>query len=65
MAVATEPTSLVTLLSELGVKQVSVEKQLPALRAWLATHTASQPLRISMCCNGYGLLLRESSALHN
>jgi hypothetical protein len=52
-------------LAELGVKQVSVEKQLPALRAWLATHTANQPLRISLCSNGYGLLLRESSALHN
>ena len=65
MTVTMEPTSLTALLSELGVKQVSVDKQLPALRAWLATHTASQPLRISLCCNGYGLLLRESSALHN
>jgi hypothetical protein len=55
----------VALLSELGVKQVSVEKQLPALRAWLATHTASQPLRVSLCSNGYGLLLKESSAAHN
>jgi hypothetical protein len=65
MAVTTEPTSLVALLSELGVKQVSVEKQLPALRAWLATHTASQPLRVSLCSNGYGLLLKEDSATHN
>jgi hypothetical protein len=65
MTVTTEPTSLVALLSELGVKQVSVEKQLPALRAWLATHTATQPLRISLCSNGYGLLLKESSAAHN
>ncbi len=65
MTVTTEPTSLLTLLKELGVKQVSVEKQLPALRAWLATHTANQPLRVSMCCNGYGLLLKESSAVHD
>jgi hypothetical protein len=65
VTVTTEPTSLVALLSELGVKQVSVEKQLPALRAWLATHTANQPLRISLCSNGYGLLLKESSAAHN
>ncbi|MFG1932758.1 hypothetical protein ACGFK1_19260 [Mycobacterium sp. NPDC048908] len=65
MAVTTEPRCLHTLLSELGVKQVSVEKQLPALRAWLATHTASQALRISICCNGCGLLLKESSAIHN
>jgi hypothetical protein len=65
MTVTTGPTSLVALLSELGVKQVSVEKQRPALRAWLATHTASRPLRISMCSNGYGLLLKESSAVHN
>ena len=65
MTVTTEPTSLVALLSELGVKQVSVEKQLPALRAWLAIHTATQPLRISLCSNGYGLLLKEPSASHN
>ena len=65
MTVTTEPACLHSLLSELGVKQASVEKQLPALRAWLATHTASQPLRISMCSNGYGLLLKESSAIHN
>ena len=65
MTVKTEPTCLHALLSELGVKHASVEKQLPALRAWLATHTASQALRISMCSNGYGLLLRESSAIHN
>jgi hypothetical protein len=56
---------LSVLLRELGVKQASVDKQLPVLRAWLATHTPSQPLRISMCSNGYGLLLRESSAAHN
>jgi hypothetical protein len=65
MTVTTEPTSLLALLSELGVKQVSVEKQLPALREWLATHTASQPLRVSICSNGYGLLLKESSAAHS
>ncbi|WP_101946861.1 hypothetical protein [Mycobacterium sp. 3519A] len=65
MTVTTEPRCLHTLLDELGVKHVSVEKQLPALRAWLATHTPSQPLRVSMCCNGYGLLLKESSAIHN
>jgi hypothetical protein len=65
MTVATEPASLVALLNELGVKQMSVEKQLPVLRAWLATHRASQALRISLCTNGYGLLLKESSAAHN
>jgi hypothetical protein len=65
MTVTKEPTSVPALLKELGVKQASVEKQKPALRAWLATHTASQPLRVSLCCNGYGLLLKESSAAHN
>jgi hypothetical protein len=65
MTVTTEPTCLPTLLDELGVKHASVDKQLPALRAWLATHTASQSLRISICSNGYGLLLREPSAIHN
>lgn len=64
MTVTAEPASLLALLSELGVKQASVEKQLPALRTWLATHTASQPLRVSMCSNGYGQLLKESSAAH-
>jgi hypothetical protein len=62
---STEPTTLPALLAELGVKQASVAKQKPVLRAWLATHTASQPLRVSLCCNGYGLLLKESSASHN
>jgi hypothetical protein len=65
MTVATELTSLPALLTELGVKQASAEKQKSVLRAWLATHTASQPLRVSLCCNGYGLLLKESSARHN
>ncbi|WP_156752300.1 hypothetical protein [Mycobacterium sp. ACS1612] len=65
MTVRTEPRCLHMLLDELGVKHLSVDKQLPALRAWLATHAPSRPLRISMCCNGYGLLLKESSAIHN
>jgi hypothetical protein len=65
MTVTTQPTSLLALLSELGVKQASAGKQKPALRAWLSTHTASQPLRVSICCNGYGQLLKESSAAHD
>jgi hypothetical protein len=65
MTITKEPTSLPALLNELGVKQASVEKQKTVLRAWLATHTASRPLRVSLCCNGYGLLLKESSARHN
>jgi hypothetical protein len=65
MTVTKEPTSLPALLNELGVKKASVAKQKPVLRAWLATHTASRPLRVSLCCNGYGLLLKESSARHN
>jgi hypothetical protein len=65
MTVTREPTSLPALLNELGVKQASVAKQKPVLRAWLATHTASRPLRVSLCCNGYGLLLKELSARHN
>jgi hypothetical protein len=62
---STHPTTLPALLRELGVTQASVEKQKPVLRAWLATHAASQPLRVSLCCNGYGLLLKESTASHN
>ena len=62
---STQPTTLPALLRELGVTQASVEKQKPVLREWLATHTASQPLRVRLCCNGYGLLLKESTASHN
>jgi hypothetical protein len=65
MTVATEPASLVALLRELGVNAGFCPGKQPALRAWLATHTASQPLRVSLCCNGYGLLLKESTASHN
>jgi hypothetical protein len=65
MAVTREPTTVPALLKELGVQQASVAKQRPVLRAWLATHTPSRPLRVSLCCNGYGLLLKESSAKHN
>jgi hypothetical protein len=60
-----QPTNLVALLRELGVKQASVEKQKPALRAWLATHPANATLRVSLRSNGYGLLLKESSAAPN
>jgi hypothetical protein len=61
----TQPTSVLALLRELGVKQVSAERQKPALRAWLATHQANATLRVSMRRNGYGYLLKESSAAHD
>jgi hypothetical protein len=61
----TQPTSVLALLRQLGVKQVSVEKQKPALRAWLATHPANATLRVSLRQNGYGPLLKESSAAHD
>ena len=61
----TQPTSLSALLRELGLQRASVEKQKPALRAWLSTHPANPQLRVSMRCNGYGLLLREESVAHN
>ena len=48
MTVATEPTSLVALLRELGLKQVSVEKQpLRCAPGWQPTRL-TQPLRISL-----------------
>jgi hypothetical protein len=61
----TQPTNLTALLRELGVKQVSAEKQMPALRAWLATHPANENLRVSLRSNGYGRLLKESSVAHD
>ena len=60
-----QPTSLVALLRELGLNRASVEKQKPALRAWLASHPANKMLRVSMLCNGYGLLLKEDTVAHN
>jgi hypothetical protein len=60
-----QPTSLAALLRELGLKQASVEKQKPVLRAWLASHPPNKMLRVSMQCNGYGLLLKEDTVAHN
>jgi hypothetical protein len=45
MTIATEPTSLPALLTELGVKQASVEKQKSVLR--LACHPYGQPAAAS------------------
>jgi len=60
-----QPTSLAVLLRELGIEHASIEKQKPALRVWLASHPANKMLRISMQCNGYGLLLKEDTVAHN
>jgi len=65
VATEAQPTSLVALLRELGMSHASIEKQKPALRAWLATHPANSKLRVSLQCNGYGLLLKEQSTAHN
>ena len=60
-----QPTTLAALLRELGLKQASIEKQKPVLRDWLAHHPANKMLRVSMQCNGYGLLLKEDTVAHN
>ncbi|MGX9791937.1 hypothetical protein [Mycobacterium sp. MMS18-G62] len=60
-----QPATLSALLRELGLKQASIEKQKPALRAWLASHPANKMLRVSMQCNGYGLLLKEDTVARN
>ncbi len=57
----TQPTSMLPLLRELGVDHSSVEKQIPLLRDWLAHHPPNPMLRVSLRCNGYGLLLKEDS----
>lgn len=59
------PTTVPALLRELGLDHSSVEKQKWALRAWLTTHAPPHPLRVSLCENGYGLLLREDSVAKN
>lgn len=62
---ASQPTSLVALLRELGLAHATIGKQKPVLRNWLATHPANRKLRVSLRCNGYGLLLKEDSVAHN
>ena len=65
VATEAQPTTLAGLLRELDLAHASIEKQKPVLRAWLASHSANKMLRLSMQCNGYGLLLKEHSAAHN
>jgi len=65
VATEVQPTTLAWLLRELDLAHASIEKQKPALRVWLASHPANKMLRISMQCNGYGLLLKEDTVAHN
>jgi hypothetical protein len=60
-----QPATLAALLRELDLTHASIEKQKPVLRAWLASHPANKMLRVSMQCNGYGLLLKEHTVAHN
>ncbi|OBA96974.1 hypothetical protein A5662_17205 [Mycobacteriaceae bacterium 1482268.1] len=56
----TQPATVCTLLRELGMTHSCVEQQKTALRAWLTVHEPERPLRISLCENGYGLVLKET-----
>ena len=54
-----QPDTAAALLRMLGVQGASVGRQKSPLRAWLATHSPSPALRISLRRNGYGVLLDE------
>ena len=56
----TQPTTVCTLLRELGMSHACVERQRVALGTWLIIHEPQRPLRISLRENGYGPLLRET-----
>ncbi len=55
-----QPTTVSTLLRELGMSDACVVKTRAALGSWLTTHEAELPLRLSLRENGYGPLLPEA-----
>ena len=55
-----QPTTVSTLLRELGMSDACVGKTRAALGSWLTTHEAQLPLRLSLRENGYGPLLPEA-----
>jgi hypothetical protein len=55
-----QPTTVSTLLRELGMSDACVGKTRVALGSWLTTHEAQLPLRLSLRENGYGPLLPET-----
>lgn len=57
---ATQPSTVCTLLRDLGLAHACVEKQRVALGTWLTSHEPRRPLRISLCENGYARLLKET-----
>ncbi len=55
-----QPTTVSSLLRELGMSDACVVKTRAALGSWLTTHEAQLPLRLSLRENGYGPLLPEA-----
>jgi hypothetical protein len=56
------PETVPVLLRTLHIDDTSVQAQRVALRGWLIDHPPSKALRISLRCNGYGVLLRGLGA---
>lgn len=54
-----QPTTVSSLLRELGMSDACVGKTRVALGSWLTTHEPQRPLRLSLRENGYGPLLPE------
>ena len=60
-----QPTTVSTLLRELGMSDACVGRTRVALGSWLTTHEAERPLRLSLRENGYGPLLPETGNIRN
>jgi hypothetical protein len=55
-----QPATVSTLLRELGMSHVSVEKSRVVLGTWLTSHEPQLPLRLSLRENGFGPLLHDT-----
>jgi hypothetical protein len=56
------PATLPALLRTLHIDDKPAGRQRATLRGWLIDHPPGKELRISLCSNGYGLLLRDLGA---
>lgn len=59
-----QPTTVSSLLRELGMSHACVEKTRVALETWLTSHEPDRPLRLSLRENGYGPLLHDFDDKH-
>jgi hypothetical protein len=57
---SSSPATVPILLRALHMNTASAQTQLTVLKAWLQDHEPSQPLRLSLRENGFGVLLGSS-----